>query len=62
MANAAPNVLNDPHSHVISIPSREATRGQQDTLGNLKWHQKPTIRQMSLTLSVFEGKKAQLKC
>lgn len=33
MASAVPNVLNDPHSHVIFTPSREATRGQKDTLG-----------------------------
>lgn len=50
MASAVLNVLNDPHSHVIFTPSRKATRGQKDTLGNLKWHQKPTIRQTSLTL------------
>lgn len=58
MASAAPNILNDPHSHVISTPSREATRGQKDTPGDLKWHQKPTIRQMSLTLCLcFREKK-----
>lgn len=49
MADAAPNILNDPHSPVISTPSRGATEAE-----GYSWESQMApetcIRQMSLTL------------
>lgn len=43
----------------LCLPEQQL-EDRKDTLGHLKWHQKPTIRQMSLTLYFFP--QTQAKC